>query len=138
MIRKIAPLAALVAALSPSLALADDGVSALMLVAEAGDARATEQLLSMRADADVADAQGHTALMRAAFFGHASVVRALVRAGCTVDAVDDEGNSALHHAGRGSQEFLFDLLEMRYGARSDLLNRNGQAPALAPEPCRIQ
>ena len=76
--------------------------------------------------------------MRAAFYGHTKIVGRLIQAGCAVDAVDHEGNSALHHAGRGAQEFVFDLLEMRYGADSELKNGKGEPPTVSAEPCRVQ
>ena len=118
--------------------LASTGVSALMLATEAGGVDAVRTLLGMGADAGAADTDGHTALMRAAFLGHAEIVRMLIAAGCAVDAVDAEGNSALHHAGRGSQEFIFDLLEMRHGADCERRNVKGEVPTLAAEPCRMQ
>jgi ankyrin repeat protein len=117
---------------------ADTGVSALMMAAETGDDAAVSQLLELGADAGAADSDGQTALMRAAFYGHTKVVGHLIKAGCAVDAADREGNTALHHAGRGAQEFVFDLLEMRYGADSDLKNRSGETPKLNAEPCRVQ
>ena len=33
-----------------------------------------------------------------------------------MEAVDATGCSALHHAGRGAQEFAFDVLELKHGA----------------------
>ena len=68
----------------------------------------------------------------------AAVAAQLLKAGCAVDAVDADGNSALHHAGRGAQEWLFDLLEMRHGADSELRNAKGEVPTVSAEPCRIQ
>ena len=94
--------------------------------------------LELGADAGAADSDGHTPLMRAAFMGHAKIVGLLVKAGCAVDATDAEGNSALHHAGRGSQEFIFDLLEMRHGADSELKNAKGEVPKVSAEPCKVQ
>ena len=52
--------------------------------------------------------------------------------------MDAEGNSAMHHAGRGAQEYMFDLLEMRHGADTELKNGKGEAPKLSAEPCRLQ
>lgn len=116
----------------------DTGVSALMLASESGDEEAVRTLLELGADAGAADSDGHTPLMRAAFMGHAKIVGLLVKAGCAVDATDAEGNSALHHAGRGSQEFIFDLLEMRHGADSELKNAKGEVPKVSAEPCKVQ
>lgn len=115
----------------------EDGVSALMMAAEAGEEAAARSLLEMDADASLADHDGHTALMRAAFKGHGALVGALIEAGAAVDAVDLAGNSALHHAGRSCQEFIFDLLELKHGADSSLLNHKGEAPKVAAEPCRV-
>ena len=108
-----------------------------MMAAEGGEEAAVETLLEMKADPSAADHDGHTALMRAAFMGHAKIVGLLVKAGCAVDAVDAEGNSALHHAGRGAQEFVFDVLEMRHGANCELRNGKGELPEVASQPCRI-
>ena len=116
----------------------DTGVTALMLASEAGDLDAVQTLLEMGADAAAVDADGHTCLMRAAVFGHAKLVGALMSASCEVDAVDAEGNSALHHAGRGGQEYVFDLLEMRYGADPELRNHKGEVPKVSSEACRVQ
>lgn len=115
-----------------------DGISALMLTAEAGEEEHVRTLLAMRADANAADRDGHTALMRAAFMGHGKVVAALVAAGASVNAVDHQGEHALHHAGRGAQEWMFDLLELKYGADSSLVNYKGEAPKLCEEPCRCR
>ena len=115
-----------------------DGASALMLAAEAGEEAAIATLLGLGADAGASDDDGHTALMRAAFYGHAKAVGLLLGAGCAVDAVDREGSSALHHAGRGAQEWVFDLLEMRHGADSELKNAKGEVPTVQAEPCRMQ
>ena len=117
--------------------IVETGVSALMMAAEGGEEAAVETLLEMKADPSAADHDGHTALMRAAFMGHAKIVGLLVKAGCAVDAVDAEGNSALHHAGRGAQEFVFDVLEMRHGANCELRNGKGELPEVASQPCRI-
>ena len=35
-------------------------------------------------------------------------------------------------------EATMELLELRYGADSELANRKGEAPTLSAEPCRIQ
>ena len=119
---------------------ADTGVSALMLAAESGNSDVVSTLLSMGAAANAADRDGHTPLMRAAFMGHAKLVRPLVDAGAVVDAVDAGGNSAMHHAGRGGQEQLFDMLEMRYDADAERRNAEGEVPTLSDEPprCRMQ
>ena len=119
---------------------ADTGVSALMLAAESGNSDVVSTLLSMGAAANAADRDGHTPLMRAAFMGHAKLVRPLVDAGAVVDAVDAGGNSAMHHAGRGGQEQLFDMLEMRYDADGERQNAEGEVPTLSDEPprCRMQ
>ena len=51
---------------------------------------------------------------------------------------DEKGESALHHAGRGAQEAMFDLLELRHGADSELCNHAGEPPKLSAQPCRVQ
>ena len=109
-----------------------------MLASEEGNEEAVRWLLAKGAEVGAADGDGHTSLMRAAFMGHAKVVGLLIKASCAVNAIDAEGNSALHHAGRGSQEFIYDLLEMRYGANSELSNQKGEVPKLSATPCRIQ
>ena len=95
-------------------------------------------LIAMGADVDAADRDGHTPLHRAAFMGHTRVVAALAQARAAIDAVGMDGNSALHHAGRGSQEATFELLELRYGADAELRNGKGDVPTLSSEPCRLQ
>ena len=115
-----------------------DGMTALMLSVEEGDAEAVAALLTMGADPSAADGDGHTPLHRAAFFGAAKLVNALIEARASVDAVDAHGNTALHHAGRGSQEHVFDLLELRHGADTELTNDKGEVPKLSAEPCRLQ
>ena len=117
---------------------ATDGVSALMMAAEAGELEVTRALLALGADAGAYDSDGQTALMRAAFFGHTKLVAALVHASAQVNAVDGAGNSALHHAGRGAQEATFLLLELRHGADTALANALGEVPSLSEEPCRMQ
>ena len=116
----------------------DTGETALMFASEAGHVEAVTTLLAMGADATLADHEGHTALMRAAFMGRTHVVTTLLKSGCPVDAVDREGNSALHHAGRGSQEAIFELLELRYDADGELCNHKGEVPKVSAEPCRVQ
>ena len=117
---------------------ADDGVSALMIASEEGDEESVRALIAMGADVSAADRDGHTPLHRAAFMGHARVVAALAQARAVIDAVDKDGNSALHHAGRGSQEAIFELLELRYGADAEVRNGKGELPTVSAEPCRVQ
>ena len=62
----------------------------------------------------------------------------LAATNAAVDALDAAGCSALHHAGRGSQEFVFDLLELKHGADSTLRNAKGEVPEVQDEPCRVQ
>lgn len=118
------------------------GVTALHLAAEGpkeGDGEATvRQLLELRAAVGLADSDGHTALHRAAFHGSGRVVGLLVAAGASPDQQDHEGNTALHHAGRGAQEFVFDVLELKHGADPEVRNHAGELPALQPEPCHVQ
>ena len=116
----------------------EDGVTALMMASEAGQVDAVRELLQMRADAAATDADGHTPLMRAAFMGHMKVAALLIEAGACVNAVDGRGASALHHAGRGSQEALFDWLELRHGADAELANCEGELPKVSAQPCRVQ
>lgn len=108
-----------------------------MLAAEAGDERGTAALLAAGADPNRADVDGHTPLMRASFHGHMRVASALLRSGAQVDAADGEGCTALHHAGRGAQEFAFDVLELKHGADPTVRNKAGECPALREEPCRV-
>jgi cytohesin len=115
-----------------------DGVTALMLAAEEGDETVLRTLLALDANPEARDQDGHTALHRASFYGHAKLVQALLTARASVDTFDHQGNSALHHAGRGSQEHVFDLLELRFGADTELLNRKGEVPKLMEEPCRCK
>ena len=116
----------------------DDGETALMRAAADGDESAVGALLAKRADPNAFDRDRHTALMRAAFHGHAKVIGLLCAGGAAVDAVDATGCSALHHAGRGSQEFAFDVLELKHGADSTLRNAKGEVPEVQEEPCRVQ
>ena len=109
-----------------------------MLASEAGDADVVSALLALGADPDAKDSQGHTSLMRAAFMGHGKLVATLLKCNASVDAIDAEGNSALHHAGRGSQEAIFELLELRYDADSQLKNHKGEVPEVSEKPCRVQ
>ena len=109
-----------------------------MRAAADGDESAVGALLAKRADPNAFDRDRHTALMRAAFHGHAKVIGLLCAAGVAVDAVDATGCSALHHAGRGSQEFAFDVLELKHGADSTLRNAKGEVPEVQEEPCRVQ
>ena len=115
-----------------------DGVTALMLAAEEGDETVLRTLLALDANPEARDQDGHTALHRASFYGHAKLVQALITARASVDTFDHQGNSALHHAGRGSQELVFDLLELRFGADTELLNSKGEVPKLMEEPCRCK
>ena len=115
-----------------------DGVTALMLAAEEGDETVLRTLLALDANPEARDQDGHTALHRASFYGHAKLVQALITARASVDTLDHRGNSALHHAGRGSQEHVFDLLELRFGADTELLNSKGEVPKLMEEPCRCK
>ena len=77
-----------------------DGVTALMLAAQAGEEQAVSELLAARANPSEADSERHSALMRASFYGHGRIVTALLAAGAAIDVPDAEGNTALHHAGR--------------------------------------
>lgn len=119
-----------------------DGVTALMLASQNGEEHAVATLLSANADAAAVDSDRQTALMRAAFYGHAKVVAQLCKAGSGidgfVDAADAQGNTALHHAGRGGQEWVFDLLELKHGADSTLRNAKGEMPEVQEEPCTVQ
>eukprot|EP00964_Phaeocystis_antarctica_P052121 scaffold30494_cov72-Phaeocystis_antarctica.AAC.1 len=76
--------------------------------------------------------------MRASFYGHGRIVTALLAAGAAIDAPDAEGNTALHHAGRGGQEWVFDLLELKHRADSTVQNALGKVPAVQDEPCSVQ
>ena len=115
-----------------------DGVTALMLAAQAGEEQAVSELLAARANPSEADSERHSALMRASFYGHGRIVTALLAAGAAIDAPDAEGNTALHHAGRGGQEWVFDLLELKHGADSTFQNALGKVPAVQDEPCSVQ
>jgi ankyrin repeat protein len=115
-----------------------DGETGLMRAAADGDESAVGALLAKRADPNAFDRDRHTALMRAAFHGHAKIIALLCAAGAAVDALDAAGCSALHHAGRGSQEFVFDLLELKHGGDSTLRNAKGEVPEVQDEPCRVQ
>ena len=119
-----------------------DGVTALMLAAQNGEEHTVATLLEARADAAAVDADQQTALMRAAFYGHGKVAAQLCKAGAGidgfVDAADAQGNTALHHAGRGGQEWVFDLLELKHGADGTLRNAKGEVAEVQEEPCTVQ
>ena len=117
---------------------AADGVTALMLAAQAGEEQAVSDLLAARANPSEADSERHSALMRAAFYGHGRIMALLLAAGAAIDVPDAEGNTALHHAGRGGQEWVFDLLELKHGADSTVQNALGKVPAVQDEPCSVQ
>ena len=115
-----------------------DGNTALHDAAKYGFDTVVRTLLDARADPSARDAEGHTALHRAAFYGHAAIIAELLARGAPLDAPDLKGNTALHHAGRGSQEWVFDLLELKHGADASVRNCAGEVPVMQEEPCQVQ
>ncbi|CAG9464749.1 unnamed protein product [Pedinophyceae sp. YPF-701] len=91
-----------------------DGLGGLHLAAREGHVDAVACLLSLGANADVADEQGRTPLMWAAEEGHDAVVKLLAGAGASLTATDNNNRSVAHVcAQNGNLGVLRTLVEER-------------------------
>lgn len=92
----------------------EEGLSPLMLAAQAGDAESVARLLRLRPGwQEEAEHNGRTALMLAAAAGHAAVVELLLRAGAAVTPTDRDGWTALMLACEGGHESAACVLLVR-------------------------
>jgi len=116
------------------------GRSLLQESAAAGNVPMTELLLSLGADPNARDNNGHTPLYSAgnecAAVGGGDVVRALVRAGADVNASDGAKRcTPLHMAARrGNVEIAGALLDC--GANIEARDRSGDTPLKRAMNCR--
>lgn len=76
------------------------GETALMAAARSGVPELVKELLSGKADAKIADAEGSSALIKAAGRGTAEAVQMLIAAGADVNAKDSKGETALSAANK--------------------------------------
>ena len=81
-----------------------DGETALMELADKGNAAAVQLLIKHGAQVDHKDHEGKTALMEAASDGHTDVVRVLMAAGANLNIRDEDGESALMKAVAGRHD----------------------------------
>lgn len=109
----------------------EDGKTALILAAEAGQGDVVQYLLEKKGVAlDLRDHQGHTALLAAAATGREDIVSLLVKTGSAIDIPDAGGNTPLLlAAGAGHSAIVEELI--RKGARVDATNAAGNSALVA-------
>lgn len=102
----------------------DEGETALMEAAEAGQLEAVRWLLDRGARLNLRDREGETALMEAAEEGHTAVVELLLDRGATLDLFDHHGRTALMWAVLENKPEVVALL-LRRGAAVGLIDNQG-------------
>merc|ERR1719433_318597 len=107
------------------------GQHPLHLAARVGAEAVVELLLSQRAPADEADAEGCTPLLWAAYGGHRNAARLLLAQMVDVNARDETGQTALHWAARGHTPTVELLLQ--HGASIAITDKAGRRPSFWPE-----
>ncbi|MGH9861583.1 MAG: ankyrin repeat domain-containing protein, partial [Candidatus Acidiferrales bacterium] len=106
-----------------------DGITALMMAANAGHAAAITQLAEAGAHIDAADNAGRTALMLAAAKGHVAAVQALIEAGAAVDPANQWGDTALTWAANEGHTAAVEIL-LAAGAGVEAKNKQGATALL--------
>jgi serine/threonine-protein phosphatase 6 regulatory ankyrin repeat subunit B len=101
----------------------DDGSTALMLAAQAGQKEVVDVLVAANADVNTRSNDGLTALMNAANEGHWEIVSALVSANADVQCVNKDSMTALMHAAKAGQKGIISSLiaanaDVRYQSKS--------------------
>jgi ankyrin repeat protein len=110
-------------------AAADDGATALMIAAQAGEAGLVRVLLKRGADPNARNANGGTPLMHAAMSGDPAIIEDLIAAGAELDAVAKLGWSALLLAAAKGNAGAADVL-LRAGAQPNQADTYGWTPLM--------
>jgi len=110
----------------------EEGVSALMMAANAGSLETCKALLGKDADVNLAEPKnGRTALMFAAQGGHSNIAKLLVDSGADVSKVDSEGSTALMWAAVANKAQTAEYLAA-CGSK-DQCNKEGLSAAAVAE-----
>ncbi|CAO3587637.1 unnamed protein product [Absidia cylindrospora] len=96
-------------------AISKDGVSALLVAAQKGNASLVSSLLSIAADIDHVDNDGNSAFHYASAWGHPTVMELLMSEGCNVELENNDHFTAADFAySFGIKEHLKELSEMTF------------------------
>lgn len=105
-----------------------EGMTALHIAAQHGDAAVCGALLSAGAEVDARDQGGWTPLVWAVENDHADVVRLLLREGADAMSVDKEGNSAVHWCAAAGSSRALPLLAAAAPAAAHAHNAHLDTP----------
>lgn len=103
------------------------GYTAVVLAAYDEQPEALNYLLSVGANACIADHNGNTALMGAIYKGHTAIAQRLLQTSCPINQANKAGETALAFAVLFGRKSLLSEL-VRHGARLDSRDVNGQTP----------
>uniref|UniRef100_A0A1I8GM49 ANK_REP_REGION domain-containing protein n=1 Tax=Macrostomum lignano TaxID=282301 RepID=A0A1I8GM49_9PLAT len=91
-----------------------EGVTALMLAADAGHHQLIEKLVELGASVQVQDSHGRTALTRACEAGHVRAAKSLIDNGADASHQDDRGLTCVQWAEQNGHSELLRLLDSFY------------------------
>ncbi|MBS1724331.1 MAG: ankyrin repeat domain-containing protein [Armatimonadetes bacterium] len=106
-----------------------DGITPLMMAANAGATPLVTELLAKKANALSKNANGSTALIYAARGGHTAIGKMLLEQGISPDRANDEGETPLMAAATGGHTEFIKLL-MENGASSNATDKRGRTPLI--------